>query len=122
MALTREFSLKIYNSIPFCIVLLEFLFDNMKKDTSHYNYMSLLLFKNYHNEENTKRDNPHTTIIVIVFAQCNILLNTKFMKLNNEMQDYGANWPEVVFSFFWFCAMIYVIFVVLFCFVLFCCE
>ena len=111
MALTRAFSPKIYHSIPFFIVLMEFLFDNMKQDTLHYNYMSLmesihclLLFKDYHKEENRKRDNRHgnnnSDSIDVEFEQCNILLNKKLMKLNNEMQDFGVNGPVVVFFFF----------------------
>ena len=101
--LSRALSPKLYNSIPFFIVLMEFLFDNMKKDTSHFNYMSvmesihcLLLFKNYHKQDNRKRDNDSSDV---EFTHCNLLLNKKLLKLKNETQDYDITWPEVMFSF-----------------------
>ena len=86
MALTREFSPKIYNSISVFIVLMEFLFENMQKDTSHYNHMSLmLLFKNYHNEENRKRDNRHGNNNSDIRDGLNQILNVKTSYSNGNV-------------------------------------
>ena len=107
-SLSRAFSSKLYNSIPFFVVLMEFLFGNMdvdmKQDTLHFNYMSLmesidclLLFKNYHKTEKRKRDNKHNNNYNsdVEFKQCNILLKKKLAKLANEKHNYWTTWPEV---------------------------
>ena len=120
MALSRAFSPKLYNSIPFFIVLMEFLFDNMKRYTSHYNYMSLmesihclLLFKNYHKEEYRKRDNRHgnnnnnnnndSDSIDAEFAKCDKALRKKLAKMDHEKHDCRTKWREVWCYLFFFC-------------------
>ena len=114
MAFSRAFSIpKSYNSIPFFIILVEFLFDNMKPDTPHYNYMSLmesihclLLFKNYHKEENRKHDNRHGNNFNNnsgntdgEFAKCDIALSKKLAKMDREKHDYRATWHEVTWCY-----------------------
>ena len=108
-SLSRAFSSKLYNSIPFFVILMEFLFDNMdvdmKEQTLRYNYMSLmesihclLLFKNYHKTEQRKHNNKNNNNNAnsdAEFKQCNILLKKKLAKLENEKRDYWTTWPEV---------------------------
>ena len=112
MAFSHPFSSKLYNSIPLFVALMEFLFENMKQNTSHYNYMSLmesinclLLFKNYHKPENRKGGHNNDSSD-IEFEQCNFLLSKKLMKLQNKKYDDPITWPKVccchalVFVFF----------------------
>ena len=133
LTFSHKKSSKIYNSIPFFVILIEFLFDNMdvdmKEQTLHHNYMSLmesihclLLFKNYHKTENRKRDNKRHNNIDnsgAEFGQCNLLLSKKLMKLENEKREYWLTWPEVCCTGVVLWCKIFVVFVSAFFFFLF---
>lgn len=109
---------KLDKSVPYFIVLVEFLFgvfdsEMAKHTTTHYNYMSLmesigclLLFKDYHikcglrNKNNNKDDN--------LFEKCNQVLCNKLKKTENKNFNYCDEWKDVCscvvfFSFFFLC-------------------
>ena len=82
-----KFNSKLYKSIPFFIVLVQFLFGNGNGDAKQYNYMSLmesidclLSFKNYHQGENR---NDHE------FEKCNQVLNRKLKNVAMENHEFA---------------------------------
>ena len=92
---SRKFKPKLYKSIPFFIVLMQFFFDN---SDSKMNYMSpmesvdcLLLFKNYHKDEKRKNGHIHNGD----FDKCNQVLTKKLIKVACKNRDFWPKWSQV---------------------------
>ena len=115
-SLTRTFSPKLYKSIPFFIILMEFLFENVDsameqsgQEINHYNYMSvmeslqcLLLFRNYHKDEYRNHDKRNTnknnnTSNDSLFIKCNQALSKKLAKIASGERDYWPEWSNVCY-------------------------
>ena len=88
--ISRAMNPKLYKSIPLFIILCQFLFDECKNNFNHMSLMEaidcLLVFKNYHKNDN--------------FQKCNQVLSKKLATIASDSHAFFPKWSQVGY----FCA------------------